>query len=193
MEVHKPWGLKFINVFGSVCIDDKGRRLPSSLLFFHKGLSGSFNMAVSTMLIPGPRFCTCWHGCQHVPQAEVIKWASHPPLSFVDRLTLLLAASEVSPDGGIFIHWPYRPRNRSKGNRIHQHHRRLGGGLTLNYPSHGLWLIGVTEELIVLPIIEVEIGAISLTPFWLLMGALGGPSDGGLITGALPQAACPSG
>jgi hypothetical protein len=60
----------------------------------------------------------------------------------------------------------------------------LGRGLTLNYPSHVLWLIRVTEELIILPIIEEEIGVIS--SFWFLLGALGGPSDGGLIVRVLP-------
>jgi hypothetical protein len=60
----------------------------------------------------------------------------------------------------------------------------LGGGLTLDYPSHVLWLIRVAEELIVLPVIEEEIGVIS--SFWFLLGALGGPSDGGLIARALP-------
>jgi hypothetical protein len=57
-------------------------------------------------------------------------------------------------------------------------------GLTLDCPSHGLWLIGVTEELVILPVIEEEIGALSW--FWFLVGALGGPSDGGLIVRALP-------
>jgi hypothetical protein len=83
--------------FGGIHINDKGRRLPSSLLFFREGLSGSFNVVVSTMLLPGPSFHICWHGCQHALQVEVVKWASHPPLGFVNRLTLLLAASEVKP------------------------------------------------------------------------------------------------
>jgi hypothetical protein len=48
--------------------------------------------------------------------------------------------------------------------------------LSLDCLSHGLWLIRVTEELIILPVIEEEIGALSL--FWFLIGALGGPSDG---------------
>jgi hypothetical protein len=60
----------------------------------------------------------------------------------------------------------------------------LGRGLTLNCPSHGLWLIGVAEELVVLPIIEEEIGALS--SFWFLVGVLGGPSNGGLIVRVLP-------
>jgi hypothetical protein len=60
----------------------------------------------------------------------------------------------------------------------------LGGGLTLNDLSHVLWLIGVAEELVVLPVVEEEIGVIS--PFWFLLGVPGGPSDGGLIVRALP-------
>jgi hypothetical protein len=60
----------------------------------------------------------------------------------------------------------------------------LGRGLTLDDPSHGFWLIRVTEKLIILPIVEEEIEALSL--FWFLIGALGGPSDGGLITRVLP-------
>jgi hypothetical protein len=117
---------------------------------------------------------------------EVVQWAGHPPLGLVHRLTLLLAVSEVGPDGGVFVHWPYWPCDGSERNRHHRHHGRLGRGLTLDYPSHGLWLIGVTEELLVLPVVEVEIGAISSTPFWLLTGVLGGPSNRGLIAGALP-------
>jgi hypothetical protein len=182
-----------MNIFGGVRINDEGRRSSSSLLFFREDLPGPLNTVVSPVLIPGPSFHIHLHGCQCALQVDVVKWASHPPLGFVDRLTLLLAASKVSPDCGIFIHQPYRPCNRSKGNWLHWCHGRLGRGLTLDYLSHVLWLVGVAEELIVLPIIEVEIEAISLTLFWLLMGALGEPGDRGLIVGALPQAACPSG
>jgi hypothetical protein len=60
----------------------------------------------------------------------------------------------------------------------------LGRGLTLDDPSHVLWLIGVTEEVDVLPIIEKEIRVIS--SFQFLLGAPGGPSDGDLIARALP-------
>jgi hypothetical protein len=60
----------------------------------------------------------------------------------------------------------------------------LGGGLTLDDPSHVLWLIGVAEEVIVLPVIEEEIQLVS--SFRFLLEAPGGPSDGGLITRALP-------
>jgi hypothetical protein len=60
----------------------------------------------------------------------------------------------------------------------------LGGGLTLDNPSHVLWLIGVTEEVVVLPVVEEEIWVIS--PFRFLLGVLGGPSNGGLIARALP-------
>jgi hypothetical protein len=61
----------------------------------------------------------------------------------------------------------------------------LGGGLSLNCPSHGFWLVGVTEELIVLPIVEEEIG--TLSSFWFLIGVPGWPSDGGFITRVLPK------
>jgi hypothetical protein len=60
----------------------------------------------------------------------------------------------------------------------------LGRGLTLDDPSHVLWLIRVTEEFIILPVVEEEIGVTS--SFWFLLGAPGGPSDGGLIARALP-------
>jgi hypothetical protein len=62
----------------------------------------------------------------------------------------------------------------------------LGRGLTLDYLSHGLWLVRVTEELFVLPIIKIEIELISSTPLGLLMRALGGPGNGGLIVGVFP-------
>jgi hypothetical protein len=116
---------------------------------------------------------------------DIVKWASHPPLGLVHGLTLLLAASEVGPDGGVFIHWPYWPHDGSE-ELVLQVPQEVGRGLTLDYPSHGLWLVGVTEELLVLPIIEVEIGVISSTQSWLLTGALGEPGDRGLIAGALP-------
>jgi hypothetical protein len=60
----------------------------------------------------------------------------------------------------------------------------LGGSLTLDDPSHVLWLIEVAEEVIVLPIVEEEIQLIS--SFRLLLWAPGGPSNGGLIARALP-------
>jgi hypothetical protein len=56
--------------------------------------------------------------------------------------------------------------------------------LSLDCLSHGLWLIRVAEELIVLPIVEEEIGALS--SFWFLVGVGGRPSNGGLIARELP-------
>jgi hypothetical protein len=60
----------------------------------------------------------------------------------------------------------------------------LGGGLTLDDPSHVLWPIGVAEEFIILPVIEEEIWVIS--SFQFLLGVLGRPSNGGLIMRVLP-------
>jgi hypothetical protein len=112
-------------------------------------------------------------------------WAGHPPLCFVHRLTLLLAAIKVSPDSGILLHKPHQPQDGSEGDQYHWCCKLLSGGLTLDYLSHVFGHIRVAEEFIVLPIIKMERGTVFYNPLWLVAGALGGPSDGGLIMGAL--------
>jgi hypothetical protein len=111
--VREPRDLELTNVFGGICIDDEGRGQSSSLLLFCSVLPGSLHTVVSAVLLPGPGFRIRWHSSQRASQAEVIQQASHPPLGFVHGLTLLLAASKVSPNGGVLFHWPYWPGNGS--------------------------------------------------------------------------------
>jgi hypothetical protein len=47
-----------------------------------------------------------------------------------------------------------------------------------------LWLVRVAEELFILPVVEEEVMTVS--SFRLLIGAPGGPSDGGLVARAFP-------
>jgi hypothetical protein len=176
--VRKPGGLELLNVFRGIRVDDEGRGWISSPLLLLSGVfPSSLHTAVSTVLIPGPSLCVRWYRGQHASQADIVQWAGHPPLGLVDRLPLLRTAVAVSLDGRIFLYRPYRPCNRSQRDRLYRCH----GVLTLNYSSH---IFGVAEELIVLPIIEEEV--LTLSSFRLLIGAPGGPSDGGLVARAFP-------
>jgi hypothetical protein len=62
----------------------------------------------------------------------------------------------------------------------------LSRGLALNYLSHLLGHVGITEEFVVLPIIKMKVRTVFDNLLRLIVGALGGPSNGGLIMGALP-------
>jgi hypothetical protein len=65
----------------------------------------------------------------------------------------------------------------------------LGRGLTLDDPSHGFQLIRVTEELVILPVIEEEIRALS--SFWFLVGCREGPVMGVSSRGRFPKLLIP--
>jgi hypothetical protein len=61
------------------------------------------------MLLPVLSAGIHWHFYHDVPQLEVTEGECHPPIGSVDGLTLLLAASKVSLDGGIFFEGPHQP------------------------------------------------------------------------------------
>jgi hypothetical protein len=125
------------------------------------------------------------HLCQCASQAEVVYSAHHPPLGFVYGLTLLSAAFEVSPDGRILLNGPHRPGDGGEGD-WHHWLWYLSRGLALDYLSHVLGHVRVAEEFIVLPIIKMKVRTIFTNLLRLIVGVLGWPSDGGLITRAFP-------